>query len=73
MASNLFQSLGGGRSPMQNHFMQFMGQMKGQDPDAIINELVSSGKLSQAQLNQVQQRAQQMKNDLASFRGMFGF
>lgn len=73
MASSLFQQMGGGRNPQQNHFMQFMQRMQGQDPNAIINEMVQSGKLSQAQLNRVQQKAQQIQGDFNSFRSMFGF
>ena len=51
---------GGGRPNMMQQFQQFMQQMKGKDPNAIINEMVSSGKISQEQLNHVQQQAQQM-------------
>ena len=35
---------GGGRPNMMQQFQQFMQQMKGKDPNAIINEMVSSGK-----------------------------
>ena len=73
MASSLFKQMGGGYSPVQNNFMQFMNRMQGQNPNAIIDQMIQSGKLSQSQLNQVQQRANQMQNDLASFRSMFGF
>ena len=48
-----------------------MNQMKGKDPNAIINEMVSSGKLTQEQLNQAQQQAQQMQGMFNSVRGMF--
>ena len=47
---------GGGRPNMMQQFQQFMQQMKGKDPNAIINEMVSSGKISQEQLNHVQQQ-----------------
>ena len=49
-----------------------MQQMKGKDPNAIINEMVSSGKISQEQLNHVQQQAQQMSGMFDGMRGMFG-
>lgn len=63
---------GGGRPNMMQQFQQFMQQMKGKDPDAIINEMVSSGKISQEQLNHVQQQAQQMSGMFDGMRGMFG-
>ena len=56
---------------MIQQFTQFMNQMKGKDPNQIINEMVSSGKLSQAQLDQVQKQAQQMQGMFNSVRGMF--
>ena len=60
-----FGVMGGGRSNMMQQFQQFMNQMKGKDPNAMIQEMVSSGRISQDQLNQVQKQAQQMS-------GMFG-
>ena len=49
-----------------------MVQMQGKDPNAIINEMVQSGRISQDQLNQAQQKAQQMQGMFAPMRGMFG-
>lgn len=63
---------GGGRPNMMQQFQQFMQQMKGKDPNAIINEMVSSGKISQEQLNHVQQQAQQVSGMFDGMRGMFG-
>lgn len=63
---------GGGRPNMMHQFQQFMSQMQGKDPNAIINEMVQSGKLSQDQLNQVQQQAQQMSGVFDGMRSMFG-
>lgn len=73
MASSLFKSMGAKVQPQRHPFLQFMNQMKGQDPNAIINKMVRSGQLSQDQLNQVQQQAQQVQKNLESFRSMFGF
>lgn len=68
-----FGVMGGGVRPnMMQQFQQFMQQMKGKDPNAIINEMVSSGKISQEQLNHVQQQAQQMSGMFDGMRGMFG-
>ena len=63
---------GGGRPNMMQQFQQFIQQMKGKEPNAIINEMVSSGKISQEQLNHVQQQAQQMQGMFDGMRGMFG-
>ena len=49
-----------------------MNQMKGKDPNAMIQEMVSSGRISQDQLNQVQKQAQQMQGVFEGMRGMFG-
>ena len=75
MANPIFQMMNGGgnRPNMMNQFRQFMGQMKGQNPDEILNSLVSSGKVSQAQLNQAQSMAQQMRGQFDGFKNMFGF
>jgi hypothetical protein len=54
-------------------FADFMHKMQGQNPDDIINQLVSSGKINQAQLNQAQAMAQQMQGRFSGFRKMFGF
>lgn len=67
----MFNALGG-NSPMLQQFQRFMSQMQGKDPNAIINEMVQSGKISQAQLNQAQQQAQQMQQMFAPLRGMLG-
>lgn len=73
MSNPLYNALNGNKQQsLTQGFSQFMQQMKGQDPDQIINSLVSSGKISQGQLNQAQQRAQQMAGAFESIRGMFG-
>ena len=68
----LFNALNGNRqSNMLQQFQQFMQQMKGRNPSQMINELVSSGKVSQAQLDAAQKQAQQMQGMFESMRGMF--
>lgn len=49
-------------------FQQFVRQMQGKNPTEEINRLLQSGKVSQQQLNQAQQMAEQMK----SMFGIFG-
>ena len=69
----LFQAMGGNRQPnMIQQFQQFMNQMRGKDPNAMIQELVSSGRVSQQQLDQAQRQAQQMAAMFEPLRGMFG-
>lgn len=73
MSNPIYQAMNGSRQPnMMQQFRQFMEQMKGQDPNQIIQQMVSSGKLSQAQLDQAQRQAQQMQGMFDSMRGMFG-
>lgn len=64
MSNPLFQALGGNRNNMLGNFQQFMQQMQGKNPNEEINKLLQSGRISQQQLNQAQQMAQQ-------FMGMF--
>lgn len=66
--NNPFMSvLGGGQGPMGNfaqmvqQFNQFKSNFKG-DPKAEVEKLLQSGKLSQAQLNQLQQMAKQFQS-----------
>lgn len=56
-----YQAMGGNRQPnMMQQFQQFMNQMRGKDPNAMIQELVQSGRVTQDQLNQAQQKASQL-------------
>lgn len=67
MANPLYQALGGNRGNMMGDFQRFMQQMQGRNPHEEINRLLQSGRISQAQLNQAQQMAQQI---LPQIRGM---
>lgn len=74
MANQIFKTMNGGNQPnMMMQFKQFMDQMKGRNPDEILNNIVSSGKVSQDQLNQAQAMAQQMQGQFDGFKNMFGF
>lgn len=65
----LFQALGGNRQPnMMNDFQNFMQQMQGVDPRQEINRMLRSGQISQQQLNQAQQMAQQMQGLMSFFK-----
>lgn len=54
-------------------FLQFMNYMEGKDPNQILNSLLSSGKISQQDLNLAQQKANELKDQFEEFRSMFGF
>lgn len=74
MANPLFNLLNGtsGQNGQMAQFQKFMEFMKGKDPNAIINEMIQSGKLTQAQLDQVQAQAKQMQGQFNGLRKMFG-
>jgi hypothetical protein len=65
------------QNPIGGQFQQFMGQIKsqmqGRNPQDVINQMVSTGQLSQQQLNAIQQRAQQIAPMLDGMKNMFGF
>lgn len=73
MSNPLFNVLGGGMSqgngPMQmvQQFMQFKQNFKG-DPKAEVEKMLQSGRISQQQLNQVQQMAGQFQNLLKNMK-----
>lgn len=63
MSNPFFGALGGGNGFMQmlQQFQQFKANFQG-DPKAEVEKLLQSGKLSQAQLNQLQQMAKQFEH-----------
>ena len=67
---NPFYQAMGPKPNMIQQFQSFMQQMKGKDPNAMLQELVSSGQVSQEQLDQAQRQAQQIAN---TFQSMSGF
>ena len=67
-----YQAMGGRQPNMMQQFQSFMQQMRGKDPNAMIQELVSSGRVSQQQLDAAQKQAQQMQGMFEGMRGMFG-
>ena len=68
MSNPLFNALGGGQQNTMAQFQQFMQQMQGKNPHEEINNLLRSGKISQQQLNQAQQMAQQMQSMMGMFK-----
>lgn len=73
MSNLLFNALGGGmpqgNGPMQmiQQFMQFKQNFKG-DPKAEVEKMLQSGRISQQQLNQVQQMAGQFQHMLKGMK-----
>lgn len=61
-------NMSGGLSGMFDRFMQ---QFRGQNPQSIINELVRSGRISQAQLDTAQEQARRMNDMFASLRSKY--
>ena len=59
-------------NPIISNFNMFMQRMRGQNPTAIIDQLVRSGKISQEQLNQAQQQVKQLEPQLAELKKNFG-
>lgn len=68
MSNPLFQALGGNQPNMMADFQKFMQQMQGRNPHQEIANLLQSGRVSQQQLNQAQQMAQQMQGMLGMFK-----
>ena len=67
----LFKELGGARMGTQNQmqqFQRFMAEMRGKNPNEEIRKLLQSGRISQQQLNEAQQMAQQMRGLFDSFK-----
>ena len=60
------------KQPMNfwQRFQQFRNEMQGKDPNALIQEMMQSGKITQDQYNQARQQAQQIAN---TFQSMPGF
>ena len=73
MSNPLFNALGGGmpqgngQMQMIQQFMHFKQNFKG-DPKAEVEKMLQSGRISQQQLNQVQQMAGQFQNLLKNMK-----
>ena len=66
MSNPIFDAIGG-NMPNNNilaQFQQFRKQMQGKNPHEEINKLLQSGAISQQELNQAQQMAQQFQSIL---------
>lgn len=76
MPNELYRQMNAGKpqgDPMGDTFIGFMNQMRGQNPRQIIDRMVQSGRITQQQLNAVQQKAQEMGDVFGQFKARFGF
>ena len=74
MPNQLYSKLNGNQQGnMMQQFQRFMNQMKGKNPNEMIEQIVASGQLSQQQLNSIQQQAKNMEQQFSAMRSMFGF
>lgn len=65
MSNSLFDQYGGvPNRTIIGSFRRFRESMQGRNPEEEINRLLQSGKVSQQQLNQAQQMAQQLRGIL---------
>ena len=66
MSNPIFNALGGnmtlGNNRILAQFNDFVKQMQGKNPHDEINKLLQSGAISQQELNQAQQMAQQFQS-----------
>lgn len=78
MGNPFFGAMGGSQAPrgpmnMMQAFQQFRQQNQGKNPNEMIQQMLSSGRINQSQLNQAQQMAQQMHGQFEGMKSMFGF
>ena len=59
-------------NPLMMQFNQFMQQMRGQDPNVIINQLVASGRINQQQINEAHKRAKELERQFEGIKKNFG-
>ncbi len=68
MANPIFQQIGSANraNPMLQRLMQFKKGISG-DPQQIVQNMISSGRISQAQVNQYAQQANEIYKQLKDF------
>lgn len=63
MGNPLFDMMGGGMPPIVQQFLQFKQNFKG-DPQAQVQQMLNSGRISQAQYDQAVQQAKALQQML---------
>lgn len=66
MTNPILQAMGKSAMPnspmnMVQQFMQFKQQMRGKDPQKIVEQMLADGRMSQQQFEQLKQQAEQFK------------
>lgn len=64
--------MAGFQNPLIMAFNQFMQSMRGQDPTAILNQMVSSGRINQRALDAAQSKVNDLAKQLDSIKKDFG-
>ena len=55
--ANFWDSIGGAK-PQSQGFLKFAQEMKGKDPNVVLQQMIQSGQVTQDQVNNVKQQAQ---------------
>lgn len=63
MANNLYNQLNSSNQNLVDRFNEFRNNIQG-DPQRIVQQLLQSGRMTQAQFNQLSQMANQFQNFL---------
>lgn len=63
MANNLYSQLNSSNQNLVDRFNEFRNNLQG-DPQRIVQQLLQSGRMTQAQFNQLSQMANQFQNFL---------
>lgn len=63
MANNLYNQLNSSNQNLVDRFNEFRNNLQG-DPQRIVQQLLQSGRMTQAQFNQLSQMANQFQNFL---------
>ena len=70
MANSLFNDL---NKNNVNPFQQFMQQMRGKNSHDVLMQVIQDKGITQQQINQLQNKVQQIMPQFDSFKNMFGF
>ena len=61
------------QNPLNIAFNMFMQQMRGRDPQAMLDQLISSGRIDQRKLDLAQKNVEALKSKLDPMKNNFGF
>lgn len=70
MANSLFNSMNQNKN---NAFQNFMNQMRGRNSHDVLMEVIQQKGITQQQINDLQNKVQQISPQLDMFKNMFGF